>query len=892
MSENKDSIATYLGTDFQLKLLWQLVTESSFCEKILPYLEVGYFDDHNFKRFFIVIKEYYDKYKKVPNLQNKSIDHAIKEFQLDNEIDYEQLIGVLKPITNWQEACINGVLMFDGDAVQKQTWHFIKQQEYKKLAGEIIEKLVRNKLDKNVHEIEERIRKIAEVGVEDDDAVEIFDNIEMALRKEFREPIPTGIKVLDEATGGGLGRGEIGIILAPTGAGKAQPLSSKILTPKGWKLMGDIKVNDLIIGSNGLSQKVLGVYPQGVRDIYRINFSDNTSVLCDKEHIWSVNSRKQRTSKSKINGKTFLIPDYTFQQLTVAEMIDTIKTKNGHLNYRLPNLSPVNFDVLDIKLDPYILGAMLADGNMTKFNQANLTTVDDEMVEEFKKRYSNINVHEYNYENRNKIYCISLLNSRKLLEELKLYGTDSSTKFIPEIYKYNSLENRILLLQGLMDTYGTVSKSGLASYSTVSKTLAMDIRELVLSLGGSCKIKTSQKYYKKNNIKIAGKLSYNLNISFPKTFQFDIFRLSRKLINYKKRNKYEHNKFISSIEYSHKEEAQCIYVENSDSLYVTDDYVLTHNTTILTKFANHAFESGKNVLQLIFEDTPDQIRRKHFTIWSEVPLSEIDERTEEVTRIVEKKHNDVQNEFNNKLIIKRFSQENTTLPMIKDYVVRFQKKYGYKFDIIILDYIDCVDSHKKGSDTNADELAIIKSFEAMAAEFNIPCWTAIQTNRSGIESELVYINHMGGNIKRAQKSHFLMSIARTQDQKFHNLANLQILKARFAKDGYVFKDCIFDNNTLKIEGTGDMFKTKSSADDFKKNEPEHFNEKMKKRKTKEEREDILKNVTKAMELQGEINLDSLDDEPHDNDKFQEKLQKLREESLKNQNSDEKDKKSE
>jgi archaellum biogenesis ATPase FlaH len=529
MSENKNSIATYLGTDFQLKLLWQLVTESSFCEKILPYLEIGYFDDHNYKRFFIVIKEYYDKYKKVPNLQNKSINHAIKEFQLDNEIDYEQLIGVLKPISNWQEACVNGVLMFDGDAIQKQTWHFIKQQEYKKLANEIIEKLVRNKLDKNVHEIEERIRKISEVGVEDDDAVEIFDNIDMALRKEFREPIPTGVKVLDEATGGGLGRGEIGIILAPTGAGK---------------------------------------------------------------------------------------------------------------------------------------------------------------------------------------------------------------------------------------------------------------------------------------------------------------------------------------------------------------------TTILTKFANHAFNSGKNVLQLIFEDTPDQVRRKHFTIWSKVPLSEIDERTEEVTKCVEQKHQEVQSEFNNKLIIKRFSQENTTLPMIKDYVVRFQKKYGYKFDIIILDYIDCVDSHKKGSDTNADELAIIKSFEAMAAEFNIPCWTAIQTNRSGIESELVYINHMGGNIKRAQKSHFLMSIARTQEQKFHNLANLQILKARFAKDGYVFKDCIFNNNTLEIEGTGDMVKTKSSSDEFKKNEPEYFNEKMKKRDGKEDKEDVLKNVTKVVELQGEINLDSLDDELHDNDKFQKELQKKREESLKKLNSDE------
>jgi len=530
MSENKDSIGSYLGTDFQLKLLWQLVTENSFCEKILPYIEIGYFDDQNYKRFYIVIKEYFDKYNKVPNLQNKSINHAIKEFQLDNEIDLEQLNAILSKVSLWQEACINGALMFDGDTIQKQTWQFIKQQQYKKLANEIIEKLVRNKLDKNVYEIEERIRKIAEVGVEDDDAVEVFDNIEMALRKEFREPIPTGITVLDEATGGGLGKGEIGIILAPTGSGK---------------------------------------------------------------------------------------------------------------------------------------------------------------------------------------------------------------------------------------------------------------------------------------------------------------------------------------------------------------------TTILTKFANYAFSVGKNVLQLIFEDTKDQIRRKHYAIWSKIPLSEIDDRIEEVTESVIKEHN-AHKELNNKLIIKRFSQENTTLPMIKDYVNRFQKKYGFKFDIILLDYIDCVDSHKKGNDNNADELSIIKSFESMASELNIPCWTAIQTNRSGIESELVHINHMGGNIKRAQKSHFLMSIARTQEQKFNNLANLQILKARFAKDGYIFKDCVFNNNTLEISGTGDMYKTQSSAEEFKKNEPEYLNGKMKKKfPVTEDNTDIVNNINKVVELQGQVNLDNLEDEEaHDNDKFQKELQEKREESIKKLNSEE------
>ncbi|NJO62858.1 MAG: hypothetical protein HC836_32930 [Richelia sp. RM2_1_2] len=106
MSENTDTIANYLGGPFQLKLLWQLTTEIEFCEKILSFIEVGYFDDHTCKRYFIVMKEYFDKYKKVPNLANKSILHAIKEFRQENPIDEEQLNGVLANITNWNDSVL------------------------------------------------------------------------------------------------------------------------------------------------------------------------------------------------------------------------------------------------------------------------------------------------------------------------------------------------------------------------------------------------------------------------------------------------------------------------------------------------------------------------------------------------------------------------------------------------------------------------------------------------------------------------------------------------------------------------------------------------------------------------------------------------------------------
>jgi len=219
-------------------------------------------------------------------------------------------------------------------------------------------------------------------------------------------------------------------------------------------------------------------------------------------------------------------------------------------------------------------------------------------------------------------------------------------------------------------------------------------------------------------------------------------------------------------------------------------------TTILTKIANTARELDKNVLQIVFEDTEDQIKRKHYTIWSGVGLSDIDDNNEVVIERVEEKISKLGN--NGRLTIMRFSQEDTTLKDIRKWIDREQKKGGFKFDIVVLDYLDCLESHKKTADRNESELVIIKSFEAMASDLNIPCWSAIQSNRSGLDAELVEAHQSGGSIKRLQKAHFFMSVAKTPDQKEAHLANIRIIKARFAQDGQTFKDCIFNNNTMEI----------------------------------------------------------------------------------------------
>ncbi|MDA3778657.1 MAG: hypothetical protein PF487_00220 [Bacteroidales bacterium] len=445
MTENtENTLSAYLGPQFQLRLMWQLLVEPEFAEKIIQDLAIEYFDDPNIKRLFYVMLEYFNEFDKVPNLQNQSIHQAINKYKNPNNIiEEESLFGVVKRITLWNERIINKQMLYDGDVVQKSAYSFIKQQEYRKSAEDIQTKVKSGELKNKyvIAAIEERFQKIAHIGEENDDSESITEGINKALRKEFRETIPTGIGVIDSLTGGGLGKGEIGVMLAPSGVGK---------------------------------------------------------------------------------------------------------------------------------------------------------------------------------------------------------------------------------------------------------------------------------------------------------------------------------------------------------------------TTALTIIANTAYEQEKNVAQIIFEDTKDQVKRKHYTIWAESALSKLneDEENERVNKIVHEKAKEL--EGKGRLVIKKFSQEDTTMKDIRNWMTNYEKKWGFKFDLLALDYLDCVESHKRSVDRNENELTVIKGFEALSSDFNIPCWTAIQSNRSGFGSEFVEAHQTGGSIKRIQKAHFFMSIAKTPAQQEANFANIRIIKARFAKDGQTFEDCIFNNDTVEI----------------------------------------------------------------------------------------------
>jgi replicative DNA helicase len=221
----------------------------------------------------------------------------------------------------------------------------------------------------------------------------------------------------------------------------------------------------------------------------------------------------------------------------------------------------------------------------------------------------------------------------------------------------------------------------------------------------------------------------------------------------------------------------------------------TGKTTLLTKFANTAYNLGYNVVQIFFEDNPGNIKRKHYTIWSDIAPDE----QPEFKDLVKEKVEEAQSRSTGTLKLLKLASDNVTVSEIKNKI-RKMNSDGIKVDLLVLDYVDCISSDKS---TNGEEWkgegSVMRSLESMTGEFEMAIWTATQGNRESISSEVVTGDQMGGSIKKAQIAHVILSIGKTLEQKEHNLATLTLLKSRIGKDGVVFQNCKFNNEYLVID---------------------------------------------------------------------------------------------
>ena len=375
-----------------------------------------------------------------------------------------------------------------------------------------------------------------------------------------------------------------GFILADQpGAGKAFTLDTKIYTPTGYKYMKDIQVGDKVFNELGQPVEVLATYDHDSLDMYKVTFSDNKQVTCCKDHLWTVlNNSFQPTTCS------------------LSQIIDGSwryqKNRKGYdyTKVFIPRCKPVQFEAQTVPLDPYLLGALLGDGSLTS-STIGFSTADKEMIDRLNDclpdgyhLHSTPSQAAIDYTIVRKVRQHNTLQHRNevrtALKSLNLEGTNSHTKFVPEIYKYNTPEVRLSVLQGLIDTDGYVNNTNEVVYTTVSNLLKDDVVFLVESLGQVCK----ETFNCRTN-------SWDVRIQCDDPTIF--CRLSRKKSKLTKRRFTPRRRF-KSIEYLGKMPGKCITVSGDSKLYLCEHFIVTHNTLQVMNLGlyNRQYNGAKHCL--------------------------------------------------------------------------------------------------------------------------------------------------------------------------------------------------------------------------------------------------------------------------------------------------------
>lgn len=359
------------------------------------------------------------------------------------------------------------------------------------------------------------------------------------------------------------------MLLDDQGLGKLEPLSSLIPTPNGFVKMGDLCVGDKVFGLDGKEHHILNIYPHKDKEIYKVTFNDDSVAYCGDEHLWTVRTPTMRCKNLGWRVKT------------LREIMDEgLRYKSGMLRWEIPQVAPVEYKERDFLIDPYIIGVAIGDGSMST-GRVDLSISDQDMF--IAEKVESLLHKEYKLsENRSTScprYSIVQKKNKSFNEynrEMKKLGMNvlSREKFVPELYKIASIEQRKAILAGLLDTDGSVSSTkGRVTYSTTSCKLADDIIEIVNSLGGTAR-KTLYAYKEKQ--------CYSISITCP----FNPFTLPRKAEKYcKKTNRYL-SRYIKDVVFDRREDARCIMVDADDHIYLTSrNYIPTHNTVSIIYLA-------------------------------------------------------------------------------------------------------------------------------------------------------------------------------------------------------------------------------------------------------------------------------------------------------------------
>jgi len=604
----------------------------------------------------------------------------------------------------------------------------------------------------------------------------------IASRGGVSRGVPTGIRDLDELTNG-LQSGQMIVIAARPGVGKALSLDTPVATPDGWTTMGEIAVGERVMGSDGRPTTVVAATEVLTdRPCFEVHFSDGSVIVADAQHQWLTETRtSRRSAQQAATGYNRYRSQRTFAQVrTTEEIARTVRcaTKDARLNHSVTNAQPLDLPAADLPVPPYALGVWLGDGTSAA---AQFTSADPEIAvyieaegliaeptgadrryslrlpardgvapqpcpmcgELFVRRTSQVQTCGKTCGGAlrasggvgRQAACPDCGGPSSGLAQCQACRDDHGTvkallrglgvlknKHIPTRYLRGSIAQRRALLAGLLDTDGTVAPSGVVQFGATSRRLAEDARELVAGLGYRVRMTTKR---------VKGR-SEESSTCYTLTFSTDdeVFKLERKKLLHKERGARTFtargSRFITDVRRVDSVPVRCIQVDADDHLFLAGrSFIPTHNSTLGLDIARSA-SVKHHMPAAIFslEMSKHEITMRLLSAEAKVPLHHMraGSLSDEDWSKLARRMGEIADA---PLYID--DSPNMTMMEIRAKARRLKQRNDLK--LIVIDYLQLMTSGKKVESRQQEVSEFSRALKLLAKELEVPVIAMSQLNR-------------------------------------------------------------------------------------------------------------------------------------------------------------------
>jgi replicative DNA helicase len=591
--------------------------------------------------------------------------------------------------------------------------------------------------------------------------------------------VPTGFVDLDRLTNG-LHAGQMIVIAARPAMGKALALETPLATPTGWTTMADVEVGDELIGADGRPTRVVAATDVMIgRPCYEVVFSDGSTIIADAQHQWLTETRASRRSAQE--ARKGCRSQQAFAAVrTTEELATTLRceTADRRLNHSVTNAQALQLPERELLVPPYVLGAWLGDGTSAT---AQITTADPGIVMRLEAeglievpsqsaplRFS-LQLPRVVVESRTCVVCDKEFQPKApivrtcgrscggrapgvsepvlspacpdcgrsmtgfgrcqdchskfgtLTARLKTIGV-LKAKHVPAAYLRASEAQRRDLLAGLLDTDGTVAATGAVQFSVTNERLALDVQELVISLGYRCSIMRKRVPGRTE----ASSVAYALNF----TTDDDVFHLERKRLLHKERRvrrfQRRDSRFITEVRPIESVPVRCVQVANDSHLFLAGRTMIpTHNSTLGLDIARSAaIHHQMAAVMFSLEMGRNEITMRLLSAEARIPLQNMRKgtmREEDWTRLAKTMGEVSEAPF--------FIDDspNMSLMEIRAKCRRLKQKHDLK--LVVIDYLQLMTSGKRVESRQQEVSEFSRALKLLAKEIQVPVIALSQLNR-------------------------------------------------------------------------------------------------------------------------------------------------------------------